>query len=135
MTQMARAMLLAEPSVVTDLLPQQNIPVRQLSAAQRMVAGWLKSDAGLATTPVLLTDDDDLFPAAFELVVLLVTNPELLAQKAVGPTSRSWPVAQQRDAIRAGVREAARRSAGGPRGSFPPAQAYPDPALPGWGRA
>lgn len=122
--------LLADPTVVTDLLPQSNIPTTQLTAAMRMVAGWLKSDAGLALPPDGLIDADDLFAPAFELTVLLVTNPELLAQKAVGPTSRSWPQAQRRDAIRADVREAARRAGAGPRGSFPPPQPWPDPALP-----
>ncbi|NUR09335.1 MAG: hypothetical protein HOQ45_20320 [Nocardioidaceae bacterium] len=123
--------LLAEPSVVTDLLPQYNIPAAQLTAAQRMVAGWLKADAALAALPAGLTDGDDLFSPAFELVTLLVTNPELLASKTVGPTSRAWPIAQRRDAIRALVREQAQRAAGGAAsGSFPPAPCWPDPALP-----
>jgi hypothetical protein len=123
--------LLAEPSVVTDLLPQYNIPAAQLDAAQRMVAGWLQSDAGLADPPADLTDGDDLFSAAFELVTLLVTNPELLASKTAGPTSRTWPVAQRRDAIRREVREAAQRAAGGAAaGCFPPAQCWPDPVWP-----
>lgn len=124
--------LLAEPEVVTDLLPQSNIPQKQLEAAMRMVAGWLKSDAGLDEPPSELTDENPLFAAAFELVVLLVTNPELLASKTVGPTGRSWPQAQRRDDIRRDVRETARRAGAGPRGSFPPPLPWPDPALPGW---
>lgn len=121
--------LLAQPEVVTNLLPQYAIPPTQLDAAQRMVAGWLKSDAGLDALPSELTDEDDLFSPAFELVTLLVTNPELLAGKTVGPTSRTWPIARQRDAIREAIRIKA--TSGGPRASFPPAQRWPDPALTG----
>jgi hypothetical protein len=123
--------LLAEPNVVTDLLPQTRISADQLSAAQRLVASWLKQDAALDELPDSLTDDDDLFGAAFELVTLLVTNPELLASKTVGPTSRSWPLAQRRDAIRADVRASAKKAASAPRGSFPPPQAWPDPIVSG----
>lgn len=132
--------LLAEPDVVTDLLPQYSIPATQLDAAMRMVAGWLSLDAGLDAPPEALADGDDLFSAAFELVVLLVTNPELLAQKSAGPTSRSWPQAQRRspdsspsasrDAIRAEVRKRAGRAAAGPRGSFPDPRPWPDPVCP-----
>lgn len=123
--------LLAEPSVVTDLLPQYSIPAAQLDAAQRMVAGWLRSDADLTEPPDSLTDGDVLFSPAFELVTLLVTNPELLASKTVGPTSRSWPIAQRRDAIRREVREIAQRAAGGAAaGCFPHARHWPDPVWP-----
>lgn len=117
--------LLAEPTLVTDLLPQYDVPDTQLAAAQRLVAGWLKTDAGLDTTPDGLTDADDLFAPAFELVSLVVTNPELLSTRTSGPTMRTWPIAAQRDRIRADVR--ARFAAGGPRGSFPDPLPWPDP--------
>lgn len=119
--------LLAEPEIVTGLLPQYNIPETQLSAAQRMVAGWLMSDAGLDAPPDGLTDGDPLFSPAFELVTLLVTNPELLSSKTAGPTSRSWPIAQQRDAIRERVRSTAVKAATAPRGCFPDPLPWPDP--------
>lgn len=111
---------------VTNLLPQSDLPPSQITVAMRLVAGWLKTAAGLAALPDGLADEDPLFPAALELTVLVVTNPELLAGKTVGPTSRSWPLAQRRDAILTGVRNDARVAAAGPGGSFPAALPWPD---------
>lgn len=124
--------LLAEPNLVTDLLPQYDIPATQLTAAMRLVAGWLREDAGLETTPDALTDADDLFSPALELVSLVVTNPELLSSRTVGPTMRTWPIIAQRDRIRNEIRTRY-ASTGGPRGTFPPALPWPDPIVSvGW---
>lgn len=121
---------------VRNLYPGYNLPDSQLDVAMRIVAGWLREDTGRTDLSSELPDTDPLWPAAVELVGLLATNPELLASKTVGPTSRAWPIAQRRDAIRAAIRDAATQAASGPRGTFPPAPVYPDPASPpvltGW---
>jgi hypothetical protein len=114
---------------VRTYLSRPDITEGQVAVAGRLVAGWLREDSGGNIT-VPLPADDPLWAAAFELVVLAVTNPASIAARSAGPTSTTWPITVQRDAIRQGVRDRAQRAATGPTGSFPPAPPYPDPALP-----
>jgi hypothetical protein len=59
-----------------------------------------------------------------ELAALVADNKVSHAQKTIGPTSRSWPLANRRDAIIASVRARWTRERMQPVGSYPPA---PDP--------
>lgn len=123
---------LVSASDVRTYLSRPDITDGQVLVAGRLVAGWLREDSG-GPVAVPLTEDDPLWPPAFELVVLAVTNPASIAARSAGPTSTTWPITVQRDAIRQGVRDRAQRAANQPSGSFPPAPVYPDAALPaGW---
>ncbi|TFV90396.1 hypothetical protein [Blastococcus sp. CT_GayMR16] len=115
---------------VRDLVPQEDFSDDQLAVTMRLVAGWLREDSGLTELPDPLLDTHALWSPALELVALVAENPTSLASRTSGPTSATWPQARRRDAIRAGVRATYRAATGGPRGSFPPAQPWPDPALP-----
>lgn len=105
----------------------------RLASASLLVAGWLREDTGGPVT-VPLDPAGSLWSDGFQLMVLTVSNPEVLASKTVGPTSRAWPVQQQIDAIRSRVKNRRIEAGLSPRGSFPPAPPYPDPArrLPVW---
>ena len=111
------------------LLPQYDLPDDQLDLVIRLVRAWLLEDTGLDTLPDELPEP--LWAAATELAALLASNPESLAQKTVGPTSRMWPMAPQRDAIRARVRARYRALRLSPQGSYPAPATYPEPAYGG----
>lgn len=122
--------LFSDTQTVKDLLPQEDLDDTQITAAMRLVAGWLKSDAGLPELPDGLSDDDPLFSPALELVVLQVSNIEGLDRVTAGPTTKQWPrpvngVKARRDAIREQVRRTFLLQ---PGGQFPCPQRYPDPA-------
>ena len=105
---------------VRDLLPFERFTEKQLALAISLVRGWLLGATRLPALPAPLPDD--LWADATELLLLFVDNPTSLAQRTVGPTSASWPMAPRRDAILRTVRE--RYSHGsGPRGTYP----RPDP--------
>lgn len=108
------------------LLPQYNLPDEQLDMVILLVEGWLIDATGLDELPNPLPKV--LWAGAVELAALLASNPESLAQKTVGPTSRSWPMAARRDAIVERIRRryAAERMA--PSGTYGDQTfVYPDP--------
>lgn len=112
---------------VRNFLPSYNFSDDQLTVTMRVVAGWLREDTGLTELPDPIPDTHALWAPAVELVALVASNPDLLASKTVGPTSRSWPLARRRDAIRAGVKAVYVGAAAAPRGYFPPPTSWPDP--------
>jgi len=120
---------LVSPDDVRTHLRRYDITDDEVAVAGRLVAGWLRDDTG-GDIAVPLSDTDPLWAAAFELVVLAVTNPGSIAATTRGPTSTAWPITQRRDAIRDGVRNRATKLGTQPRGCFPPPPAYPDPAMP-----
>lgn len=133
-------MTLLDPQIVRDLLPQEDLADAQITAAMRLVAGWLKDAAGLPAVPDGLADDDPLFSPAIELTILQVSNIEGLDRIQAGPTSKQWPrpvngVKARRDAILEKVR---RMTLLQPSGNFPCPERYPDPAYgvtPWWNNA
>lgn len=121
-------------SDVRALVPQEDFSAEQLQVTMRLVAHWLREDSGRTDVSAEsnaepLADTDPLWGPAIELVALVGENPTSLASRTSGPTSATWPQARRRDAIRQGVRDRAQAAASGPRGSFPPAPVYPDPAI------
>lgn len=111
---------------VRNFLPGYNFTDAQLTVTMNVVTSWLKDATGQATVADQ-TPADPLYAAALELVAMTASNPDLLAAKAVGPTSRTWPLARRRQEILDAVRDGARSAATAPRGHFPPAPAWPDP--------
>lgn len=109
-------------------LPQYDLPDEQVDLIILLVRGWLLEATDLAELPDPL--GEVLWAGALELAALLASNPESLAQKTIGPTSRSWPMSPRRDQIIAGIRAKYRRARMAPQGAYPPAPSYPESALP-----
>jgi hypothetical protein len=107
------------------LIPQTNLPDQQIDMVILLVRGWLLDATELDALPDPLPEW--LWAAAVELAALLASNPESLAQKTVGPTSRSWPMSSRRDQIIGRVRRKYRSLRLAPQGSYPDAPGYPEP--------
>lgn len=115
------------PRDLRALLPQHDISDDTADLAIKLARSWLKRATRLPVLPDALPDE--LWAPGLELAGLVASNPESLASRTAGPTSRAWPLASRRDGILAEVRADAARAAGGPRGHFPPPAPYPDPAV------
>lgn len=107
-------------------LPQYNLPDDQVDMTILLVRGWLLDATQLTELPDPL--GEVLWSAALELAALVASNPESLAQKTIGPTSRSWPMAPRRDAILDRLARRYRTARMSPQGSYPDAGTYPDGA-------
>lgn len=133
-------MPLLTPDELRAHLPAYAITDEQANSAIRLVSGWLLEATGLdeLPDPAAAPEPDLLWSAALELAALVVTNPESLASKTVGPTGRQWPMNPRATAIL----ERVSRHFQGPGalargdgfGSFPDAATWPDPpSIAGWG--
>lgn len=112
---------------LTDLrafLPQYTFTDPTANVTLRLVSGWLQRATNTSPLPDPLPDD--LWADALELAGLVISNPESLASRTAGPTSRTWPLAARRDAILARVEARAKQAISAPRGCFPPPRAYPE---------
>lgn len=116
---------------VRALVPQEDFSDAQLAVTMKLVAGWLRDDTGRSDidSATELSETDPVWSAALELVALVGENPTSLASKTAGPTSQAWPLARERDRIRARVKALYRKDSSGPRGTFPEALPWPDPAI------
>lgn len=100
--------------------------------AERMVWGWLSPILGLDERPD--TVSDQLWGWAVELGAIYTENPSGLAAYQLGEERRQYSSARRNEVleeVRASVSGDA--AAGGtalPRGRFPKAAGYPDPARP-----
>lgn len=101
---------------------------------EQVVWGWLR--------PILAADarpdpvPPELFSWALELGAIAHENPAGLSSKQFGDVAEAYS-AERRDEILEAVAESALGSGGAtsrlsPRGSFPPARCYPDPAETRW---
>lgn len=127
-------MALFEQRELSDFV-QYVVPVSQAEIAERVVDGWLKGATGLTEWPDPLPAQ--LFSWALELGALAVDNPTGLATRAAGDESDTYLITRRAE-ILAEVRAWAAGLPGSattvarPRGSFPPPQAWPNPAGVGW---
>jgi hypothetical protein len=114
---------------LTDWL-QKPIGDSQAAMVERVVWGWLKPVLGLTERPTALTEEQASW--AIELGGIAASNPDALARYVL-EGEESFYDGTRRDEI---LRMAASGGVtpGGetprPRGSFPPATCYPDPAYP-----
>ena len=83
-----------------------------------LVQSWLLDATDLDELPAPLPKT--LWGAALELAALATDNKVSHAQKTIGPTSRSWPLASRRDAILANVKARWNRDKLSPAGSYEP---------------
>lgn len=116
-----------------DLTGLLRKPVTDTSAVlvERVVWGWLRPilDVDARPTPV----PDELFAWAVELGGIAYENPIGLSGKGIGPFTEQYSGLRDRretilEDVRAWAAEQGGTSPTAPRGSFPPAQCYPDPA-------
>ena len=97
--------------------------------AIRRAVSWL-ADASGRTDLSATALPADLWGDALELAGIAYDNPTSRASEQVGSSATSWPIASRRDQILDAVRARYGRSrTPEPTGSFPPAPAYPDPAV------
>lgn len=113
---------------VTGSLPQYDFAESEVDMAIDRTRAWIADAKEVDQLPDELTDPD--WADAVEIAIMVVTNPEAFAQKTVGQTNRMWPIVNRRDQVIERVRARAQRGSSGPRGSYPAAPTYPDPALP-----
>lgn len=123
-------MTLLQPADVRAFLPQERFSDDQLTVTMKLVGGWLRGASGRTELPDPLPDTDPLWSPALELVALVAENPTSLASRTAGPTSRNWPLSARRDAVLEDVRRQYAQERSAPRGTFPPPEPWPDPAMP-----
>lgn len=93
-------------------------------AVEKVVWGWLKPRIGATVRPDPVPDE--VFSWALELAAIAYENPSGLDGKDIGPFGEQYS-SERREEILAAA------AAGGtgvlaPKGQFPPARPYPDPA-------
>lgn len=112
-------------------------PVETAAAeiVERVVAGWLLEATGLASLP---SPPPELFSWALELGGIAYENPTSMSTDQAADVTQSWGDRRSqilRSAAKWAQRvlpEQAPSSTVGPRGSFPAARSWPDPAGPSW---
>lgn len=111
---------------------QYEVSEAAAASAERAVWGWLKQATGLTERPD--TVSDEMFSWAIELGAIAHENPSSLSTYTIGDETSGWQRDRRQeilDAAAAGGSDTPSRT--GPRGSFPPAQSWPDPACGGYG--
>lgn len=101
----------------------QQVSIQAAAAAERLVWGWLKRPLGLTQRPDFVSDE--LFSWAIELGGIAHENPSGLSYYQLGPERYGFSV-ERRGEILAEAASGHTAAHGGPLGSFPPAEAWPD---------
>lgn len=111
---------------LTEWLGRQVSEARAL-IVERVVWGWLKLALGVETRPHPVPAE--VFSWAIELGAIAHENPNGLSSEQLGPAQRQFSSERRAEILEAAA--GASTGAGGsrPRGSFPAAQPYPDPAF------
>lgn len=111
-----------------------DVPQAQAAIAQRVVAGWLKSNGVPIDSYELVGDvPAEVFSWAVELGAIVHENPGALSSHTTGAETSSWILTRRAD-IRAEIEAWLARSGGqvalgAPQGSFPAPSTWPDPAV------
>ncbi len=113
---------------IRDSLPSYDLTDGEVDMAIDRTRAWFADAKGVDQLPPELADAD--WADAVEVAIMVVTNPEAFAQKQVGATGRMWPIILRRDAVLEKVKARSERGSSGPRGSYPPPPAWPQPASP-----
>jgi len=109
---------------------QKPVGDSQAAMCERVVWGWLKPILGLTNRPETLTEEQSSW--AIELGGIAASNPDALARYVL-EGEESFYDGTRRDEILRNAAAGGVTPAGGapkPRGSFPPAERYPDRACP-----
>lgn len=93
--------------------------------AERIVWGWLYGPLGLTERPE--PTPDNIWAWAVELGAIYLVNPTGLTEQQLGTALRKFS-SERRDEILAAAASGSATSALRPRGCFPAALPYPDPA-------
>lgn len=97
--------------------------------AERVVWGWLRPILGVTTRPTGADLSPELVAWALELGGIAYENPAGLTSKQIGPFQEQYSAERRAailDEVATGGQPAAAAMA--PRGRFPKASRYPDPA-------
>lgn len=111
-------------------LTRETVPDATAAVAEIVVWGWLAPKLGLTEQPAELTPQVQGW--AIELGAIYVENPTGLSSYQLG--QEQWGYSAERRAEILAEAEASQSGSGGggPRGCFPAARAYPDPAERCW---
>lgn len=104
----------------------ERVATETAETAERVVWGWLRPVLGLQSRPEEISDE--IFSAGVELGAIAVSNPAGLTYEYDEGDERRGYRAERRKEI---LDELRTNDTGGtrrPRGSFPPAPGWPDPA-------
>lgn len=108
---------------------QYQVTAAAAVSAERVVWGWLKQATGLSERPDPVPEE--MFSWAVELGAIAHENPGGLSTSTTGDEQSQWDRARRAeilDAAASGGTGTPARDA--PRGRFPAAQSWPDPACP-----
>ncbi len=97
--------------------------------AERVAWGWLKPVLSLTERPNPVPDE--VFSWGLELGAIAHENPSGLSSKQLGPGSQQFSAERRREILSSASAAGSASGVPAPRGSFPAAQAYPDP-IRGW---
>lgn len=115
---------------LTELLGKPVTPARA-EVVERVAWGWLKPILGWDERPAENEVPDELFGWALRLGAIVAENPAALEAKTVGPFTEQYAkdIKAILDEVRAStLPTGAAAAANRPRGNFPEAPCYPDPA-------
>ena len=100
------------------------------ASAERVVWGWLKGPLGLTERPNPVPDE--VFSWAIELGAIAHENPAGLSEQTTGDETNRWALARRAEILDDARSSSAATSTTGPRGNFPRAHSWPDPARGCW---
>lgn len=114
-----------------DLTDFAQYPVSESAAtiAERVAWGWLKDATRLTTRPAPVPEE--MFSWAIELGLIAHENPGGLSDDTLGDATQRWDRARRAEILARAAAWASGAGADGtpkPRGAFPKALPWPDPA-------
>jgi hypothetical protein len=128
---MPQTTALFSPEDLTNWL-RQPVSADAADVVERVVWGWLRPLLNLTERPA--TPSDELTAWAIELGGIAYSNPEGLSSYSLESESTGYS-SERRDELLRAVATGGTAFDGAvpaPRGSFPTARRYPDPAEPCW---
>lgn len=110
---------------LTDWLGE-TVAEDRAASVESVVWGWLKTPLGLDTRPSDVSEQ--VFSWAIELGGIAHENPAGLDSKTIGPFAEQYSSERREEILAIVGTGSPLGTPPRPRGSFPPARSYPDPA-------
>lgn len=123
---------LVTPAQLKHFLQRHTVDQESAKLAARVAEGWLRSVIPGTGWPD--PAPEDLWAWALELTSIAFANPETLQSRTVDTVTDQWHVARRAEILAEAKAkyghgfDSGNGSTGSPRGTFPPASPWPDPA-------
>lgn len=104
----------------------RSVAYEKAASIEKVVWGWLKPALGADTRPQPVPAE--VFSWAIELAAIAHENPAGLSSRQLGTSQQSFSLERREQILREVEAGTATITSRVPRGKFPPARAYPDPA-------